>query len=123
MFLLYSISSTIFYLVMNTPFTKENIYKSGQYLFTNSDVFPDRFIARFKYTGGPITKSAFIKELIKNHTMEEYFGILEHEDYSKRRAPLQILREKNPLWYKATHDRWLTKQMAKKSVASSYEII
>jgi hypothetical protein len=84
---------------MNTPFTKEIIHKSGQYLFTSSDVFPDRFIARFKYKGAPITMSAFIKELINNHTMEEYFGILEHEDYSKRRAPLQILRDKNPEWY------------------------
>jgi len=95
---------------MNTPFTKENIHKSGQYLFTNSDVFPDRFIARFKYKGAPITMSAFIKELIKNHTMEEYFGILEHEDYSMRRAPLQILRDKNPAWYQDKKNKWLEKQ-------------
>ena len=109
------VSSTI-YLVMNTPFTKESIHKSGQYLFTNSDVFPDRFIARFKYTGGPITKSAFIKELIKNHTMEEYFGILEHEDYSKRRAPLQILSDKNPAWRNELKTKWLAKQMAGRCV-------
>lgn len=107
---------------MKTPFTKMSLKKSGQYLFTESDVFPDRFVARFKYNG-PFTMSVFIKELIKNHTMEEYFEALENEDYSKRKAPLEILREKNPTWYKEIQFKWLDKQINKKGVASSYQIV
>jgi len=93
---------------MSTPFTKNTLHRSGQYLFTNSDVFPDRFIARFKHSG-PITMSKFIKELIKNHTMEEYFNLLENENYSMRKAPLQILRDKNPSWYEECINKWKTK--------------
>lgn len=107
---------------MKTPFTKETLVKSGQYLFTESDVFPDRFVARFKYSG-PFTMSVFIKELIKNHTMEEYFEALENEDYSKRKAPLEILRDKNPAWYKEVQFKWLDKQINKKGIASSYELV
>ena len=105
---------------MRTPFTKDTITRSGQYLFTESDVFPDRFIARFKHRG-PVTMSAFIKELIKNHTMEEYFGILENEDYSKRRAPLQILSDKNPAWKIELHEKWINKQMEKNRIGMLVE--
>ena len=94
---------------MKTPFTKNTLVKSGQYLFTESDVFPDRFVARFKHKG-PITPSIFIKELIKNHTMEEYFEALENEDFSKRKAPLEILKAKNPEWYQEIKTKWLAKQ-------------
>jgi hypothetical protein len=53
----------------------------------------EAFIARFKYKG-PFTKATFIRELIKNHTVEEYVGAL-----NSGKAPLQVLREKNPTWY------------------------
>jgi hypothetical protein len=55
----------------------------------------DLFIARFKYKG-PITKAKFLKELMTNHTVEDYanaclFGM----------TPVAILADKNPAWYEA----------------------
>jgi hypothetical protein len=74
-------------------FTKDNLIKDGQYLVFG----PDRkFVARFKYSG-PFTMSKFRKELIANHTPEEYF-----EAYNAGKAPLEILKEKNPSWYSNT---------------------
>jgi hypothetical protein len=39
----------------------------------------------------------FRKELIANHTPESYF-----EAYNAGEAPLDILKEKNPVWYSDT---------------------
>lgn len=63
----------------------------------------DLFVARFKYSGSPITKTKFLKELIKNHTVEDYanaslFGM----------APLAILKDKNPVWYETIMTKWRT---------------
>lgn len=78
-------------------FTKDNLKKSGQYLLFG----PDRkFVARFKYRGGPFTMSKFKKELIANHTPDSYFYALDNGI-----APLTILKNVNPLWY----DRIMTK--------------
>lgn len=78
-------------------FTKDNLKKEGQYL-----LFGDKreFVARFKYAGAPFTMSKFRKELIANHTPEEYFA-----EYRDGKAPLTILKDKNPGWY----DRIMTK--------------
>lgn len=84
--------------MIKTPFTKETLHKSGKYLFLDSDLYKSEFIARFKYKG-VVTMAQFIKELIKNHTVEEYLGLLNHPDCSQRKAPLEILKEKNPAWY------------------------
>lgn len=46
-----------------------------------------KFVARFKYVKS--TKSSFISFLIKNFTVEEYFGRLETNE-----APLTILESK-----------------------------
>ncbi len=74
-------------------FTKDNLIKDGQYLVFE----PDRkFVARFKYSG-PFTMAKFRKELIANHTPEEYFA-----QYNAGKAPLEILKEKNPSWYRDT---------------------
>jgi len=54
-----------------------------------------KFVARFKYSRSPFRKAKFVKELIANHSPEEYFAKLEEE----RKAPLEILREANPVWY------------------------
>tara|TARA_R110000803_G_scaffold164202_1_gene227921 strand:- start:71 stop:445 length:375 start_codon:yes stop_codon:yes gene_type:complete len=51
------------------------------------------FIARFKYKG-VVTKATFLKELIKNHTVETYLGTLDETG-----SPLCILSEANPTWY------------------------
>ena len=74
-------------------FNKEDFRKEGKYLLWG----PERkFVARFKYSG-PFTMSKFRKELIANHTPEEYF-----EAYNAGKAPLEILKEKNPVWYSNT---------------------
>ena len=71
-------------------FTKDNLKKEGQYLLFG----PDRkFVARFKWNG-PFTMAKFRKELIANHTPEEYF-----QAYDAGKAPLDILKDKNPTWY------------------------
>ena len=64
----------------------------------------EAFIARFKYSG-PITKAVFIKELIKNFTVEEYVSAIE-----AGKAPVEILREKNPTWYETTIAKWKAKK-------------
>ena len=71
-------------------FKKEDFRKEGQYLLWG----PERkFVARFKYSG-PFPMSVFRKELIANHTPEEYFA-----EMAKGKAPLTILKEKSPGWY------------------------
>lgn len=87
--------------------------KQGKYLLLRGDLqFPYRvykqtseFIARFKYKG-PVTMSKFIKELITSHSVEDYLYKLNVE----RKAPLEILREKNPVWYRETQNKWLMSQ-------------
>lgn len=98
--------------MIKTPFTKETLHQSGQYLFLNSDLYKSEFIARFKHKG-VVTRAQFIKELIKNHTVEEYLGLLNHSDFSQRKAPLEILKEKNPSWYQDLKEAFLSKHSAK----------
>lgn len=74
-----------------TKFDKALINKDGEYITYG----PDRkFIARFKYSRGPFTKAKFIKELIANHDVDDYFNAI---DFGF--APIAILRDKNPDWY------------------------
>jgi hypothetical protein len=78
---------------MMNKFTKDNLKKEGMYLLFG----PERkFVARFKYSG-PFTMSKFRKELIANHTPESYF-----KAYDSGVAPLNILKDKNPVWYRDT---------------------
>lgn len=92
-------------MIKTTPFTKLNLIKSGMYLIYGKD---GQFVARFKHKG-PVTMAQFQKELIANHTPEEYFGLLNHPDYSQRKAPLEILKEKNPTWYEGLKAAWMAK--------------
>lgn len=87
--------------MIKTPFTKSNLIKSGMYLLYGND---RQFVARFKYNG-PFTMAQFQKELIRNHNVEDYFSALNQD----RKAPLEILREKNPAWYEATKAAWMAK--------------
>ncbi len=74
-------------------FNKEDFHKEGKYLLWG----PERkFVARFKYSG-PFTMAKFRKELIANHTPESYF-----KAYDEGKAPLDILKDKNPVWYRDT---------------------
>jgi hypothetical protein len=76
-----------------TSFAKDLFdYSSGHLYYTFKG--ERKFVARFKYRNAPITKAKFLKQLIKNHTPEEYFGKVE-----KRMAPLEILREADPVWF------------------------
>jgi len=78
---------------MMNKFNKEDFRKEGKYLLWG----PERkFVARFKYSG-PFTMSKFRKELIANHTPESYF-----KAYDSGVAPLNILKDKNPVWYRNT---------------------
>ncbi len=72
-----------------TNFDKSKFSYHGGYL-----MYGDKFVARFKHRG-PITKAVFLKQLLKNHTVEEYFRKNEVE----RIAPLTILKDADPHWY------------------------
>lgn len=86
---------------MKTPFTKKDFTKKGIYLFYGPGA---SFVARFKHKG-PVTMAEFKKELIRNHTVEDYFHALNHD----HKAPLVILKEKNPVWYNAAKEVWMAK--------------
>jgi hypothetical protein len=84
-----------------TKFDKTKFSYHGGYLMYDvgsGDKYrwsPDqKFIARFKHRG-PITKAQFLKQLIKNHTVEEYLRKNEVEGI----APLTILKDADPHWY------------------------
>lgn len=88
-------------------FTKYNLIKDGIYLLYVPRGKGDtqrNFVARFKYNG-PFTMAVFKRELMKNHTVESYFT-----EYLKGKAPLEILKEKNPTWYESTMEKWREKQ-------------
>ena len=93
---------------MNTPFLRGMFRKSGIYLnYDNNVNEPHKFVARFKH-GGPFTMAKFKKELIARHTVEDYFHKLNNE----KKAPLEILRDANPTWYKQTLEKWKAKAQA-----------
>jgi len=72
----------------NTPFLKEKFHFDGMYLNygTGSYTKDARFVARFKYSKRD--KASFVKFLIANFTVEEYFNALKDE------APLNVLKAK-----------------------------
>lgn len=74
-----------------TKFDKSKFSYHGGYL-----MYGDRFVARFKYAG-PFTKAVFLKQLLKNHTVEEYFHKLEIDHV----APLRVLEQADPKWYES----------------------
>ena len=85
-----------------TKFDKALINKDGEYVTYGVD---RKFIARFKHNG-PFTKAKFLKELIANHTVEDYFNAI---DFGF--APLAILRDKNPNWYFDTIEKFSGKKL------------
>jgi len=68
------------------------------------------FIARFKYSG-PFTKSVFVKQLIKNFTVEEYAA--KRAEGGFENSPLNILKLNDEKWYYDTMFAWSAKQRAK----------
>jgi len=81
-------------LIPTTRFDKKLFSFHGGYLYYPYNGIQHTFVARFKHSKSPFTKAKFIKELIANHTVESYFQALE-----QRKAPLEILRDKNEDWY------------------------
>jgi len=77
-----------------TKFDRKLFYFHGGYLTYGTTYANRKFVARFKYRG-PFTKTKFLKQLVANHTVEEYFHELEVE----KNAPLAILRDKDQEWY------------------------
>lgn len=71
-----------------TKFDKTKFTTSGDYVH-----YEGQFVARFKHKG-PFTKTKFLKELIANHSVENYFA-----EMKNGKAPLAILRDANENWY------------------------
>ena len=82
-------------LIPTTGFDKKLFIISVDYVFYTYNG-ERRFVGRFKYSRSPFTKAKFLKELVANHTVEEYF--MQVAPYGDK-APLDILREKNEDWY------------------------
>jgi hypothetical protein len=87
-----------------TKFDKTLFNYSGGFLTYGG--YPERpkFIARFKYRSTPITKGVFVTQLIKNHSVEEYFAKLDAGS-----APLEILRDADPKWYETRIEKFKAK--------------
>lgn len=83
-------------------FEKSKFSYHGGYL-----MYDNRFVARFKHKG-PFTKAVFLKQLIKNHTVNEYFHKLEIDHV----APLRILEQSDPKWYDAQLEKFRTKLLS-----------
>ena len=77
----------------NTPFLKEKFHFDGMYLNYGTGYYRARFVARFKYNKRD--KASFVKFLIANFTVEEYFNALKNE------APATVLESKG--WISPTH--------------------
>ena len=90
-----------------TKFDKTKFSYHGGYL-----MYGDKFIARFKHRG-PVTKGIFLKQLIKNHTVEEYLG---KNANGMGIAPLTILKDADPKWYNAVLEAYQAKIQAKYGV-------
>ena len=73
----------------STPFNKENFHFDGMYLVYGPYMYAkeSKFVARFKYSRRD--KASFIKFLIANFTMDEYFAAR-----TKNAAPVTILQTK-----------------------------
>ena len=85
------------YLMYRGPYAGSKTYEE---VYGIDNIHPSRigmqrevFIARFKYKG-VVGKAAFLKELIKNHTVESYL-----ENLDQTCSPLIVLRDANPEWY------------------------
>jgi hypothetical protein len=88
-----------------TKFDKTKFTYHGGYL-----KYEDEFVARFKYSGA-VNKGVFLTQLVKNHTVEEYFHKLKIDHV----APLVILRDADPKWYDDRLEKFREKLLAKVS--------
>ena len=83
-----------------TKFDKSKFTYYSGYL-----MYDGQFVARFKYSRVPVSKAVFLKQLLKNHTVEEYF----HKHQVLGIAPLTILEQADRKWYETTLAKWKAK--------------
>ena len=81
-------------------FVKDNFYGKEYVNYMEADGTP-RFVARFKYAKGD--KASFIRFLVKNFSVEEYFGMLD-----AGKAPLEVLQTKG---YVQSHVKRILKSL------------
>ena len=86
-----------------TAFAKKNFKFDGMYLTYGEE---RKFVARFKHKG-PITKAKFLKKLISDFSVEEYFAELEGG-----KAPLAILRDRDVNWFYAILEEFSGRKIA-----------
>jgi|TARA_B110000908_G_C10175108_1_gene412863 hypothetical protein len=95
------------YLTYTGTYVGRPVYEEGRNIHpSNVGRGKDLFIARFKYSGSPITKAKFLKELIKNFTIEEYVTAREGHN----NAPTRVLDAKNPGWSQSIVNAWKEKR-------------
>lgn len=84
-------------------FTRANLHNEGGGYLTYSDENNKRhFVARFKYSG-VVSRARFVTELIKSHTPSSYYS--EFAD-GRGKAPLEILKDRNPEWYRELKEKF-----------------
>jgi hypothetical protein len=69
--------------------------------------YDGKFVARFRYSRAPITPAQFKRELIKNYSVEEYFGAV--TELWGAESPLGFLEKRSPVWYLTTMNKWRLK--------------
>lgn len=95
------------YLMYRGDYEGRPVYEDSPHVHpSNVGRGKDLFVARFKYSGSPITKAKFLRELIKNFTVEEYVEARSQEGIES--SPLEILKNKNPEWYENIMDKFRT---------------
>ena len=83
-----------------TAFAKADFSYHNGWLYYGKD---NKFVARFKHRG-PVSKAVFVTQLVKNHTIEEYFGKLD-----AGATPLGILIDGDYNWYEVQKAKFLAK--------------
>lgn len=95
------------YLTYTGNYEGRPVYKDGDRIHPSNVGRPiDLFVARFKYSGTPITKAKFLKELIKNFTVEEYVAARNGSEV----PPTRVLDNKNPGWSEGIVKAWRDKR-------------
>jgi len=96
-----------------TPFRKENFnYSSGWLMYQgyhhDTKKWFNIFIARFKYSQGPIGASAMKTELCKNHSIEKYATELTNGE-----TPMGYFKKFAPEFYAKKYASYKTRMMKK----------
>jgi hypothetical protein len=81
-------------------------------------MYDGQFVARFKYSG-PFTKAVFLKQLLKNHTVGEYF----HKHQVLNIAPLTILKDADPHWYNCRMESFKLKMNYGRGVRGPFPLV